>query len=122
MSIYSGQSPSQLYRSFFRYLRHIPDPHIWSILQPRIRSLLERSRQQDGLQPESLARAQLKAVRARRQAEDQVRKLHMAVGCHPHALRRLLDDCYGRRGSVRWELINVSFVVRLPRKADGRMS
>jgi hypothetical protein len=105
MSVYSGQTPKQLYRSFYRYIRHIPDPHVWSILQPRIRVLLEKSTRNA---PESSAQAQLRAVRARRRAEDEVRKLHMAVGCYPHALRRVLGDCYGQTGSVRWRLINVS--------------
>ena len=105
MSVYSGQTPKQLYRSFYRYIRHIPDPHVWSILQPRVRGLLEKSTR-NGL--ESSAQAQLKAVRARRRAEDEIRKLHMAVGCYPHALRRVLGDCYGQTGSVRWGLINVS--------------
>lgn len=106
MSVYSGHTPKQLYRSFFRYIRHIPDPHVWSILQPRVRDLLEKStRNVDG--PESSAQAQLRAIRARKRAEDEVRKLHMAVGCYPHALRRVLGDCYGQTGSVRWNLINV---------------
>jgi len=71
-----------------------------------VRDLLEKStRNVDG--PESSAQAQLRAVRARRRAEDEVRKLHMAVGCYPHALRRVLGDCYGQTGSVRWNLINV---------------
>jgi hypothetical protein len=105
MSVYSGQTPKQLYRSFFRYIRHIPDPHVWSILQPRVRGLLERTLRNV---PESSAQAQLRAVRARRRVEDEVRRLHMAVGCYPHAMRRVLGDCYGQSGSVRWGLINVS--------------
>jgi hypothetical protein len=115
MSIYSGQQPKQLYRSFFRYLRHIPDPHIWSILQPRVRQLIERSIQNLEHVPESesSSRAQLRAIRARKRVEDEVRKVHMAVGCYPHALRRLLGDCYGETGSVRWELINVGPLVSL---------
>ena len=105
MSVYSGQTPKQLYRSLFRYIRHIPDPHVWSILQPRVRGLLEKSLRNG---PQSTAQAQLRAVRARRKAEDEVRKLHVAVGCYPHALKRVLGDCYGQTGSVRWGLINVS--------------
>ena len=105
MSVYSGQTPKQLYRSFYRYIRHIPDPHVWSILQPRVRALLKKSTRNDA---EGSAQAQLRAVRARRRAKDEVRKLHMAVGCYPHALRRVLGDCYGQTGSVRWRLINVS--------------
>ena len=110
MSVYSGHTPKQLYRSFFRYIRHIPDPHVWSILQPRVRGLLEKSTRND---PESSAQAQLRAVRARRRAEDEARRLHMAVGCYPHALRRVLGDCYGQTGSVRWRLINVSPILKL---------
>lgn len=37
----------------------------------------------------------------------------MAVACHPHALTRLLEESYGRRGAVRWQLINVRGSCRL---------
>lgn len=32
------------------------------------------------------------------------------MGCHPHAFSRLLEEAYGQRGPVRWELLNVSSV------------
>jgi hypothetical protein len=127
MSIYAGQTPRELYRSFYRHLRHLPDPHVWSILQPRFRHLLERSSRQRSVslqregdkdghpflvvasndEAESSARGALRAARARKNVEDELRKLQMAVSCYPHALRRLLAECYGRTGNVRWELINV---------------
>lgn len=124
MSIYAGQTPRELYRSFFRHLRHLPDPHVWSILQPRFRHLLEKSARPplvqttgvrsrphsqlgSGDEPESSAKAALRAARDRKNAEDELRGLQMAVSCYPHALRRLLAACYGRTGSVRWQLINV---------------
>lgn len=59
MSIYTGQTPKQLYRSFFRYIRHIPDPHVWSILQPRIRLLLGKCGRNV---PESSAQGQVRAA------------------------------------------------------------
>jgi hypothetical protein len=33
-------TPTQLYRSYIQHLRLIPDPHLWSVLIPRFRSLL----------------------------------------------------------------------------------
>lgn len=113
MSIYAGQSPKQLYRSFFRHIRHLPDPHIWSVLQPRFRYLLERSRNHDNVsldtsdEAESSTQAVIKAQRSRKRVEDELRKLQMAVSGYTHAIRRLMGDCYGRTGPVRWELINV---------------
>ena len=128
MSIYTGQTPRELYRSFFRHIRHIPDPHVWSILQPRFRHLLEKSSGRSstraggqnqkpgqagsGDESESSARGALRAARARKNAEDELRGLQAAASCYPHALRRLLAKCYGRTGSVRWQLINVRYTFR----------
>lgn len=141
MSIYAGQTPRELYRSFFRHLRHLPDPHVWSILQPRFRHLLEKSdrarppnpetkgdhgllqsQSGSGDEPESSTKALIRAARARKNLEDELRGLQMAVSCYPHALRRLLAACYGRTGSVRWQIINVCRVLVISNRlvfADG---
>lgn len=107
MSTYAGHSPKQLYRSFFRCLRHLPDPHVWSILQPRFRTLLHRSTCITEIHAESSAQGALRAKIFRENVEDELRRLHMAVSYYPHALKRLLDLCYGRKGHIRWQLIRV---------------
>jgi hypothetical protein len=39
--VMSFNSPAEIYRSYLRHLRLIPDPHVWATLQPRFRSLLQ---------------------------------------------------------------------------------
>lgn len=34
--------------------------------------------------------------------------MRAAVACHPHALTRLIEESYGVRGRVKWDLIKVT--------------
>jgi hypothetical protein len=52
--------PPKLYRSFLKHLRVLPDPHAWSVLQPRIAKAIRGAR----IEPESSADAVVKAERA----------------------------------------------------------
>ncbi|KAK8853369.1 hypothetical protein IAR55_004073 [Kwoniella newhampshirensis] len=148
--------PSHIYRSFLQHLRLLPDPHVWSILQPRFRRLLEtpgpsppspdRLQQKVENPTDSTTRSDLEAdsdtkvrhressersddqdkvdtrfphaessraasirehrrLKAVKKAQKQLNKLRAAVACHPHALTRLLEETYGQRGVVRWELL-----------------
>ncbi|WWD19796.1 hypothetical protein CI109_104260 [Kwoniella shandongensis] len=121
--------PAHLYRSFLQHLRLLPDPHVWSILQPRFRRLLETpgaspsfvqgaieldstaiAEEVDGDVPhaESSKAASIRKhrrLKAISEAQEHLNRLRAAVACHPHALTRLLEESYGQRGSVRWELI-----------------
>jgi hypothetical protein len=36
-----------------------------------------------------------------------LRQVRQAAAVHPHALLRLLDQAYGQRGKIRWELMKV---------------
>ncbi|GFZ50981.1 hypothetical protein JCM24511_08739 [Saitozyma sp. JCM 24511] len=135
----TAATPRQLYRSYIQHLRLIPDPHLWSVLIPRFRSLLTYPKEPDsrgvtvnrstasagpfaGVQEtqgnssgyssnhaESSAQAayrELRRARRLKRAHKELRQLRAAVGCHPHAFSRLLEEAYGQRGPVRWELLN----------------
>lgn len=49
----------------------------------------------------------LQLAAADRQELNEVRA---ATACHPHALTRLIEECYGMRGRVKWELIKVATI------------
>ncbi|KAK4685888.1 hypothetical protein P7C73_g4253, partial [Tremellales sp. Uapishka_1] len=95
-------SPRNLYRSFLQHLRHLPDPHVWFTLQPRFRDLVSAPKSL----PSDERLFQLRAERKLKRARKEYNKLRAAVSSHTHALERLLDEAYGQRGAVRWELIN----------------
>ncbi|WVR09568.1 hypothetical protein IAU60_006637 [Kwoniella sp. DSM 27419] len=122
----------QAYRSYLQHLRLLPDPHVWSILLPRYRKLLASaqrgvildtsSHDTQGVDnvtlpaPESVPHAETsqaaqrrvrewRAAKAAKKARESLRRLRAAVACHPHALARLLEETYGQRGVIRWELL-----------------
>ncbi|WWC95022.1 hypothetical protein V866_001874 [Kwoniella sp. B9012] len=126
-------SPKQFYRRFLQHLQLIPDPHIWSILIPRFRTLLRQSSHSttvkhvsqqsspEEIPAEESSRAayerakQWKRERASKRAERELRRLRAAVACHPHALTRLIEEAYGQRGVIRHDLLKA---ISSPYSAD----
>ncbi|WRT70087.1 uncharacterized protein IL334_007081 [Kwoniella shivajii] len=124
-SIRSTSNSKQLYRRFLQHLQLIPDPHIWSILIPRYKKLLLSSGrnlltaeelktlqiEQDIVPPSESSKAALERARrwkrdkALKKAEKELERLRAAVACHPHALTRLIEETYGQRGVMRWDLL-----------------
>ncbi|WVQ94839.1 hypothetical protein IAU59_001922 [Kwoniella sp. CBS 9459] len=43
--------------------------------------------------------------KALKKAHKELRRLRAAVACHPHALKRLLEEAYGQSGVARWDLL-----------------
>ncbi|EIW71918.1 hypothetical protein TREMEDRAFT_58053 [Tremella mesenterica DSM 1558] len=98
-----------LYRSFLQHLQLLPDPHIWWVLVPRYRSLLQSAspeRKGESSSHPLTTCSTSKESKKLRLARKELRQLKAAVSCHPHALTRLLEDVYGQREKGRFLLLN----------------
>ncbi|GMK55805.1 hypothetical protein CspeluHIS016_0208610 [Cutaneotrichosporon spelunceum] len=102
-------TPRATYRAVLHCLRRIRDPHVWLIATIRFRSLIKEANQplpthlKDG-SPE-LEVCMEQRARARKHLKKELTEVRAATACHPHALVRLIEECYGVRGRVKWELI-----------------
>ncbi|CAK9781454.1 hypothetical protein CC85DRAFT_282726 [Cutaneotrichosporon oleaginosum] len=113
-------TPRATYRTLLHCLRFIRDPHIWLIASIRFRTLLHEANKQlpahlkDGSPELEVCKEQRE--RAWKHLKTELNEVRAASACHPHALTRLIEECYGVRGRVKWELIkNVTLSTPLKR-------
>ncbi|BEI85147.1 hypothetical protein CcaverHIS002_0505480 [Cutaneotrichosporon cavernicola] len=102
-------TPRATYRTVLQCLRFIQDPHVWLIATIRFRSLIKDANKHlpAYLKDDSpeLEVCKEQRARARKHLKKELTEVRAATACHPHALLRLIEECYGVRGRVRWELI-----------------
>ena len=119
------KSRPAMYRMALRHLRLLPDPIIWLHVIPTMRKACSYKPPPSGQEtsaptdPGLAAQEEKKRLDSLRIAKITLNEVRAAVSCHPHALRRLIDDAYAQQGPKRYAALRVSPII--PTSSDDSL-